>query len=529
MENKLFTLGSLFENSVTKYGANKALWVDGHYYTYDELFRDSQRLATTLQQCLAVSENSLVAIYAYRSYESYISVLGSLMSESAYVPLNPKFPLERNSRILSTSKAKIILVDEKNSSTIEGVIKACGVDSLTIIFVGTNKIPSWCDNYNEHDFISVQDVAVLNNSEFEMHSADLAYVMFTSGSTGVPKGVPISHSNVISYLDNISRELNFKESDRFTQLFDFTFDLSVHDLFICWKNGACLYCVPSEECFMPHKFIKRHEISIWFSVPSMISTMATYRLLKADVFPSIRLSLFCGEALTSTIIDAWKSAAPQSEIINLYGPTEATIAISLNRISNIEESTIPIGEIFDDHDYQILEKDSCELSSSGAGELAISGPQISGQYFQNSAATEKAYFKQVDALKGERIWYRTGDIVKRQENAPNVLEYIGRIDQQIKVKGYRVEILEIENVLREVSSALSVAVVPIYADESQNISHIVAYMSGTQMTDREIILLCSSKLPKYMIPKNIYITENLPVNFNGKVDRKVLSELANVS
>lgn len=514
----------LFECSAEKYKNNHALWVDGSYHSYEELLLTSKDIGNFLSGI--ESRGDLIAVYASRSHEAYAGILGVIFSGAAYVPLNPKFPHERNAKILAASRATVMIVDKKNCKNIEGVAKK-SESPLTIVFLGLSDLPSWCLLHSRHTFLAARTVPA-KTADILLHRVrnQLAYVMFTSGSTGNPKGVPISHLNVISYLRNLDKLIEFDESDRFTQLFDLTFDLSVHDLFACWSHGACLYCVPSDEVFMPHKFIKRHSITVWFSVPSLVNMMDSYRLLTPDAFPSIRYSLFCGEPLASVAVRKWRISAPNSEIVNLYGPTEATICISAYKLTGVEKApTVPIGEIFDDHKFQLLNSSACPAADEEYGELTISGPQIAAGYYNDAQATSSAFFQSAD--NSSEIWYRTGDIV-RKKNGGSSLEYMGRVDQQIKVRGYRVELSEVENVIREAAGALLVAVVPVFEKKSAtNISHLAAYVSNNVSSEKETLEFCARLLANYMMPKSVTVLETMPLNPNGKVDKKALTARAN--
>ena len=185
-------------------------------------------------------------------------------------------------------------------------------------------IPHW------HRLVSINTTA---GREPESSDTRAACLLFTSGSTGEPKGIRIKHSNIISYVKSIQKIYKPNETDRFSQIFDQTFDLSLHDMFVAWSTGASLFCIPDEERHAPGRFIKRHSLTFWFSTPSTIALMQSAKLLKINSFPTLRFSLFCGEPLSSELAKNWMIAAPNSRLHNLYGPTEATIAITQTKIT----------------------------------------------------------------------------------------------------------------------------------------------------------------------------------------------------
>ncbi|MGA8480647.1 MAG: AMP-binding protein [Chthoniobacterales bacterium] len=353
--------------------------------------------------------------------------------------------------------------------------------------------------------------------------------MFTSGSTGQPKGVPIAQSNVRSYLQYVCNRYDMDETDRFSQEFDLTFDLSVHDMFVCWERGACLFSVPETSVMAPAKFIREHQLTMWFSVPSVIGVLARMRLLPPGCFPSLRYSLFCGEPLAASYAQLWQEAAPNSILENLYGPTETTIAIShyrWNQTGSSEESVngiVPIGWIFDGQQCSVIDAEQKAVPAGVPGELCLSGSQVTTGYWDEPKKTQEQFVRLPGA--GERRWYRTGDMV--QQDANGCLYYLGRVDNQVKIRGYRVELQEIEAVLRRACDTEQVVSIA-WPVEHGSAEGVVAFVAGVAALDADRVLdYCSKILPGYMVPRTIYLCDEMPLNANGKIDRPRLVGMLN--
>ena len=356
---------------------------------------------------------------------------------------------------------------------------------------------------------------------------NILYMMFTSGTTGTPKGVPISHGNVMHYIQSLSNMLDVSSEDRFTQLFDLTFDLSMHDIFLSWYVGGCL-CVPDRmELIAPKKYIEREKITVWFSVPSVLAMMAKLRLLEEGAYPNIRYGLFCGEALPEELTYAWMDAAPNSQVINLYGPTEATIAFTEftaekpdDKAQRYKNGVIPIGKVFGKNQACIISDNHTILTNMGdEGELCLAGPQITQGYLNNPEQNAERFF--TDTETGTR-WYKTGDRVYYDDALGYI--YLGRMDHQVKIRGYRVELAEIENELRAASGSAHVAAIAWPVDEIGRAEGVVAFVVAPTASMDEMHKGCAEKLVDYKRPSSIYILDALPLNANGKVDRNALKE-----
>jgi non-ribosomal peptide synthetase component F len=320
------SLFSYFVSSFERFGDRPALFVDDRAYSYDELEGHVARVSCAISDSCDEGDE-FVSIYAHRSLTAYAGILGTLAARKAYSPLQPDFPIERTAAMFNRSGARTMIVGRES---IDLLPQLFGKTDRKITLIGP-EIEDWGDlpdQYPAHNFLGQRDLPEPAQNRHSMADpSSPAYLLFTSGSTGEPKGIVIRHENVTSYVDYMLSRYDVSEEDRFSNSFDLTFDPSVHDMFVAWAAGACLYVIPESTLFAPSRFIKKHELTMWCSVPSMANMMARLRMLKPGAFPTLRYSLFCGEALSAKAAALWQEAAPNSIVENLYGPTEATITI----------------------------------------------------------------------------------------------------------------------------------------------------------------------------------------------------------
>jgi non-ribosomal peptide synthetase component F len=295
------------------------------------------------------------------------------------------------------------------------------------------------------------------------------------------------------------------------------------EMFVCWKSGGALYAPPSTTVLVPLNFAVTHELTIWSSVPTLANFLLKLGLLKDRVLPHVRLTIFGGDALSAELAHAWAAAAPHSRILNLYGPTEVTITSTQYEFepkSAAHSGLVPIGIPFPGLRHVIVD-DGCAIETEDTlGELWLAGDQLAVGYWQNSEATRAAFVRYPSDAPAADLWYRTGDLVSWRNGAG--LSFRGRLDRQVKLRGCRVELLEVESALRKLLESTLVAVVPV-RDANGICQQIVAYCE--KLTFDEAILRgrCLEQLPRYMVPHRIFELDPFPLTDHGKVDYLALA------
>lgn len=515
-----------FIRSAEQFPERPALCVQGSTLTYRELRDLACSIAATIQSESEPSGTPLTAVFAYRSPVAFAGVLGSLLAGNGYVPLNRTFPIERTRAMLKRSECRTVIVDAESFSQMESILVDFE-EPLLIVLPEVEDSTRLKDRYTRHRIVGAK--GLLSSTAWREPAAgcdDIAYLLFTSGSTGTPKGVVVAQRNVVSFLDYMVERYQINENDRLSQTFDMTFDLSAFDMFVSWERGAMLCCPSRKTLINPGKFIRDMDLTIWFSVPSTVAFMKQMGTLKPDQYPSIRLSLFCGEPLPVTSAEAWLQAASKSILENLYGPTELTIACTLYRWdplqsrSEAELGIVPIGFPFPGMSGIVVDENLREVGPGEEGELLMNGPQMSPGYWRDGEKTAAAFL--VPPGKRE-IYYRTGDRVRRpRERAP--LTHLGRIDFQVKILGHRVELGEIEAIVRSATGLDGIVAVgwPLTASGAGGVE---VFLEGPRADADTVRRFVALSLPEYMVPRRFHFMDQLPRNPNGKYDRKAMSQL----
>jgi len=513
-----------FIESSQKFPHRPALEVNNQQLSYSELGLLAGKVALAIQKQNIM--NRPIGLLTHRSLASYAGVLGIMYSKNIYLPLNPYFPLNRTQKMIDMVDCRTLVVGNECKDYFLKLLPDLP-EPMTFLFsdaTGIEKISKG----GQHQFIILDELEDAHEFE-EIRDIDedaIAYFVFTSGSTGEPKIVPQTNKNVFTYLDYVSKRYQLDEHDRVSQTFELTFDNSIHDMFICWKYGACLYCVPRNHVMMPAAFIKDKQLTVWYSVPSIGLNILKLNRLKEDAFPSLKYTLFCGEALPKTLATNWAEAAKNSKIENYYGITETTHQVSVYEWDNQKSEDecvndiVPIGKIFEGIRYCILDQNQNTVGPGEAGELYVSGVQITKGYYNDPEKTKTTYVK--IPHRGNEIWFKTGDLVREGENG--TLNYLGRLDNQVQILGNRVELQEVDCILKRASQS-EMVVSLAWPIENGVAKSIVAFIAESQEQEKSKILeFCRNSLPPYMVPQDIIFIDQIPLNANGKFDKKKLVE-----
>ena len=452
-----------------------------------------------------------VGVFGSRSLVSYTAALAALYSGAAFVPLNPRFPADRTRAMIERAGLDAIFVDKLASTQLAAVLD--GLDQPP---------PVWLPEGADADILAsakpLEELPPLPPDR-------VAYLLFTSGTTGIPKGVPIVHSNVRALVDWAVNRYQIRPEDRFSQTFDQTFDLSVFDLFVAWEAGACVYAMSPVDLIAPGGFINKNQLTVWFSVPSIPAQMRKRNLLRPETLPTLRWSLFCGEPLPRETAEKWQAAAPNSIVENLYGPTELTIACTVHRWDPDNSAAlcvndmVPIGVPYPGLTAVLVDDELRIVPEGTPGELCLCGAQTSPGYWKDPVKTAERFVKIPASGQPDAVFYRTGDLARQLPNGEYVC--LGRTDHQIKVLGFRVELGEIEGVLLQGKGVVQAVAMgwPVVEGTAKG---IVAFVSGAAIDTAELLAACKASLADYMVPSRIFHMEEMPLNANGKVDRAAL-------
>jgi amino acid adenylation domain-containing protein len=497
-----------------------ALFVGGDMFSYGELRNLSRSIAGWLVPKTADSSGK-VGILASRTIEAYAGVLGTLWAGSAYVPIKPDTPEDRVIRILQQTRLDALIVDQAGLKLLsDRVLEFAPRRILTAS--AANRLPGDSDASG----IRLESFAELPGQgpqrPVTVAGDELAYIIFTSGTTGTPKGVMIETESVCQFIEIMHRRFDLRSEDRVAEASELTFDASVFDMFMAWSSGAALYVVPAAQLMAPAKFIRDHELTVWFSVPSTPSFMGRMKMLKPCAFPSLRISIFAGEALSVATAQAWQIAAPNSVVENFYGPTELTVDCIAQRLEDPpyvtrNRGTLAIGTVFPGVRAGIVDADLNFLPRGEEGELVVSTRQAARGYFQDPVLTAERF----PTLGGER-WYRTGDLAF--EDAAGSFHHLGRIDNQVKILGNRVELEEVEAHLR-IFLGIDMVAALAWPITDGRASAVVAFHCAPGVTRDNIREEMKKRVPDYMIPKRVYYLEALPLGATGKIDRKALTRM----
>ncbi|HCJ09055.1 MAG TPA: hypothetical protein DHV96_12065 [Lachnospiraceae bacterium] len=489
------------EKTVEKYPDKTAVVDKGGNITFKKLKHCAQIIASAISE-KNVGVRKPVLVYLPKSRWSIVSFMGILYSRNFYTPTDVGFPFEKVKSILDCLHPVLIITDGAN----KGKLIKNDVSQDIIL------------NIDELDFDSLQVVSNIDH----IIDTDLVYTLFTSGSTGIPKGVAITNRSIIDYVDWVKDTYQVSDKDKIGNQAPFYFDNSTLDIYTALCTGATLYIIPETLFAFPAElmqYVRDHLINMVFWVPSVLINIANSDILSRIDCCCLNKILFAGEVMPNRHLNYWRRFIPEALYSNLYGPTEITVDCTYYIVDRQfeDDEPLPIGIPCRNSDVFILSEENTLIEKEGQiGELCVRGSSLAVGYLGNEEKTKEVFVQNpLNSLYKELI-YKTGDLV--YYNDRNEIMFVGRKDFQIKHMGYRIELGEIENAVMKVPEIGNACV--IY--DSQNKDIILCYEAVEDIMDKDIRRFLTKVIPKYMIPTKYRRYDSLPLTDNGKINRKLL-------
>jgi FkbH-like protein/amino acid adenylation domain-containing protein len=499
-----------FARSVRRRPDALALEVRDQRLTYLNLSHRADDLAARILRDHGRSPTR-VALLANRSVMAFAGYLAALRLGATVVPLNPEHPVQRNVMIKDLARPDVLLADDSGLAQLDAGL---GDGVATVLpMTAANEPAGPPPPYLPPDL------------------DDTAYILFTSGSTGRPKGVPISHRNLAPYISHNIARYAVGPGSRVSHTFDLTFDPSVFDLFVTWGGGATLVCPQHADLLTPVQYLRDSGITHWFSVPSLISVSDSLGNLPTGLPTTLRHSIFIGEQLTYRQASAWRAVAPDAPIDNVYGPTELTVACTEYRLPLdprdwpvTSNDTVPIGAVYDFLEHVLLDDAG---NRARDGEFCVRGVQRFGGYLEPEdnrnrfAADPDPDLVPAGLAAGvdPAQYYRTGDRVRWEGED---LVHLGRLDNQVKIRGHRIELGEVEAAMARHQGISQAVVLAVPGDDELRLA---ACYTGTPVPDKQLIRWMRGRLPIHLVPLSFRHLDTMPLNPNGKTDRRALTAL----
>ncbi|MBU4530359.1 MAG: AMP-binding protein [Hoeflea sp.] len=503
-----------FANAASRYPDNMALAAGKTQLTYGKLRQLVQQVSAQVRPAL---RQGRVGVLGSRSIEACAAFLGIAWAGGTYVPLGLNHPDQRLIALLELLELDALIVDRAGFQRLSPELRRA---APPLILAPQDEPGTFAPLDAELPAADLE----LSKQPAEVGPDHLAYIIFTSGTTGMPKGVMVNSRSIGLYLDAIHPWYELRPQDRAAETCEANFDLSIHNMLTAWSAGAGLYIMRPLDMVAPARFIRANQITTWLSVPSIVALMRQAGGLTASSLTSLRLTWFCGEPLSVQAVRDWSEAAPNSIIENFYGPTEITVAVLRQRWDGEgpvtrERGIVAIGEPIQGVEAIIVDAAGQPVPDGIPGEIVLAAEQCSQGYFKLPDLTAEK-FREFNGKPG----YLTGDRGYRDHTG--VFHHLGRLDNQIKYKGHRIELEEIDARLREAAEAELVGTVtwPMTGDV---VGGLAAFYSSGTLEPEQVRARLRQLLPPYMVPELLENIADMPLSSNGKVDRKALVALLN--
>ena len=487
------------ERSAAASPSNIAVADEMYACSYQELLEDARKIGSGL--CQHFPAGSPVPVFMEKSVETLKLFFGAVYAGCFYVLINPEFPAPRVQAILETLNARKIVTSHAFSE------KLSAMDGLDVLFL-------------EDLLQTPEDAAALDKVRENALDTDPLYANFTSGSTGVPKGVVVCHRSVIDFIEHFTSLFSITQEDVIGNQAPFDFDVSVKDIYSAMKTGARLEIIPKPLFSQPAKLLDHlcdRNITTMIWAVSALCLVTTFHGLDYRVPETVNKVLFSGEAMPMKHLKQWMSHLPEARFINLYGPTEITCNCTWHEVERGREypDGLPIGRSFPNERVFLLDEENHLVTAPGVhGEICVTGTALALGYYNNSTQTESRFVQNPLVTAYPQRMYRTGDLGWYNEEGE--LFFAGRKDFQIKYMGHRIELEEIERALSGVEGVERACCV---FDEKKG--RLTAYYVG-EIEGKDIRHTLSATLPVFMLPGTYVKLPEMPLNKNGKIDRKSL-------
>lgn len=480
--------------------------VDGaRSLTYAQLDAWSDALALDLRGS-GVERGDRVGIHIDKSAEAIAAIYAVLKAGAAYVPLDPTAPVVRLRAIARDSGLAVLLIGARQAAAADQV--HAGVETVRGVRVV--------------DGPPAADPGGFPPDPVEAGSGDLAYILYTSGSTGRPKGVALTHGNGLAFVDWAVREFGLTADDRLSSHAPLHFDLSVFDVFAAAASAAALVLVPARASIFLTQlvdFIREARLTVWYSVPSVLTLLLRRGGLVPGCFPDLRLILFAGEVFPTPGLRRLMTLVPDARYVNLYGPTETNVC-TWYEVTEIPQSDrpVPIGRAIDGVETAAVAQDGSTAGQGDTGELLVRGPTVMTGYWNDPERTAEVLVPSPPGTSWPTS-YRTGDVV--QVGPDGLYHFVGRRDHQVKSRGHRIELGEIESVLHTHPAVADCVVVPVPDEEVTNRLWACVVPVGV-LDPASLMRTCRDRLPRYMVPDHVEVLDEFPKTSTGKTDRRAL-------
>lgn len=516
-----YLLHHLLQDSARKFSSRPAVRCKGASIAYAELDDLAGRLAGKLLEDGLVAGDR-VGIFMPKSIESVVGIFGALKAGAVYVPIDPLMPVVRAKYILNNCGIERLITNDQMLGNLLADDSAIPCKTYYLLNADSSETNPADSTTVRRREIEACDPPVNPPLRIE---TDLAYILYTSGSTGAPKGVMISHRAALTFIDWAQNEFSVSEIDVLANIAPLHFDLSVFDIFVAIMTGATVVLVPPEHSTFPAmltRIVNDYHVTVWYSVPSALTMMLTRGGFEKHNYPTLRLILFAGEVFPIRYFQQLREHT-HARLCNLYGPTETNVCtyFDATNVSHDLVDTLPIGKPIANYEVFVLDQAGNPANPGERGELVARGPGLMTGYWGDEEKTGRQLFvSPFESHYGDKC-YRTGDIVTQDENGNFV--YISRKDNMVKSRGYRIELGEVESALYAHTDVREAAVVAVPDDQITNRIEAYVVTGNSAVTETELVSHCHSLIPKYMVPEVISFRSSLPKTSTGKIDRGALS------